>query len=344
MKGFINILLIIGVAVVSIIGTAFFINYQVEKNTLGTAILTTNLSDTINTFRTNTNANFANLTANLFVSSSTQIVAGTGMSGGGALGTSSASVTLNNAGVLSLGAATGTITLTAPLDMTAKVLSMPVATALQNGYLSSANWSIFNSKITTSSITETITGIDFTSSTTGIFSITSGYEIPTTASTSNWSASRSTLLDASTVDVDQSSSYVSGTLAVATTSIPANTLSSNQIIRGKVHVGSFEVSGGTVTINYQLKYGTTTLVSATSSDLANYGVLEYEIYANGANAQETFLRYINLINPALATTSIGTSVANTALSQNLTLFFNINASAGQGLKFIRSRYYVEKIQ
>src|SRR3989344_4787089 len=50
-----------------------------------------------------------------------------------------------------------------------------------------SQWTNNSGYITTSSISETITGIDY-NNTTGVFSQTSGYEIPTTASTSVWNA------------------------------------------------------------------------------------------------------------------------------------------------------------
>ena len=54
--------------------------------------------------------------------------------------------TIDNSGVLSLGTATGTITLQSPLVMTSNVLSMPTSTTAVNGYLSATDWTTFNSK------------------------------------------------------------------------------------------------------------------------------------------------------------------------------------------------------
>lgn len=63
--------------------------------------------------------------------------------------------------------------------------SIATSTDSAPGFLSAADHTILSSRITTSSLSETVTGIDY-NTTTGVFSITSGYEVPTTASTSAW--------------------------------------------------------------------------------------------------------------------------------------------------------------
>ena len=74
MKGFINILAIIAIGVATILSSAFYVNYktqQVIDESLGATIITTNLTDTIGTFRTNTNTSLTNINTELGTVSST---------------------------------------------------------------------------------------------------------------------------------------------------------------------------------------------------------------------------------------------------------------------------------
>ena len=63
--------------------------------------------------------------------------------------------------------ALSTYTATAPIDITDNVISIPLANATTDGYLSKANWSTFNYKANTQSITDdtkhTTPSIDLTS-------------------------------------------------------------------------------------------------------------------------------------------------------------------------------------
>ena len=86
------------------------------------------------------------------------LTAGSGLTGGGNLtadrtftvgagtGITVNADTIDNSGVLSLGTATGTITLQSPLVMTSNVLSMPTSTTAVNGYLSATDWTTFNTR------------------------------------------------------------------------------------------------------------------------------------------------------------------------------------------------------
>lgn len=114
------------------------------------------------------------------------VLAGTGLSGGGAL---TGNVTLTNAGVLSFNTRTGNVTLssndvttalgytpgtgngtvtsvtgTSPVVSsggTTPAISMPAANATTNGYLTSTDWSTFNSK-GTGTVTSVATGTGLT--------------------------------------------------------------------------------------------------------------------------------------------------------------------------------------
>ena len=106
------------------------------------------------------------------------------------------------------------ITATSPVtwSSTTLVIAMGQAGASASGYLATTDWNTFNGKesaltfstglsravntitctitqytdaLARASISETITGIDYSSST-GVFSITSGYVIPTTTQETNW--------------------------------------------------------------------------------------------------------------------------------------------------------------
>lgn len=75
-KGFANILLIIGVAVVTLAGSIFYTNHEKDNinsslNKLGATIATTSLSDTIGTFRTNVNTSLENINTQVGSISST---------------------------------------------------------------------------------------------------------------------------------------------------------------------------------------------------------------------------------------------------------------------------------
>src|SRR3990167_1463842 len=81
--------------------------------------------------------------------------------------------------------ASTSLAVVSPLVLTTNSLSMPTSTASVNGYLSATNWATFNAKITTTSLSSTATGLTYNNGT-GAFSLTAGYEIPTTASTTIW--------------------------------------------------------------------------------------------------------------------------------------------------------------
>jgi hypothetical protein len=74
---------------------------------------------------------------------------------------------------------------TAPLSIVGNAISISQANGTTNGYLSGTDWNTFNGKISSTSLSSTATGLAYNSNT-GVFSLTSGYVIPTSASTSAW--------------------------------------------------------------------------------------------------------------------------------------------------------------
>lgn len=153
---------------------------------------------------------------------------------------------------------TRTISTTAPLqgggDLSAnRTLSITQATTSTNGYLSSADWNTFNNKqaalsgtgfvkisgstisydnstyylasnpnnyIALTALSSTATGLTYTN-TTGVFSLTSGYSIPTTASQTNWDTAYTNRITSLTT----TGSSGSATLISNVLNIPTYTLS-----------------------------------------------------------------------------------------------------------------------
>jgi len=104
-----------------------------------------------------------------------------------------------------------TSTVVGPLSISGNTISLPTSTASQSGYLSSANWATFNAKITTSSISETVTGLEY-DNVTGVLSQTAGWALVPTASTTLWNSKQSAItLASSTSGTDFSISSSSAT-------------------------------------------------------------------------------------------------------------------------------------
>ena len=93
--------------------------------------------------------------------------------------------TKNKKAKLSAVKALSTYTATAPLDITDNVISIPLANANTNGYLSSSNWSTFYFKANTQSIsnytTQTNPSIDLSGS--GFYNRFYRYSVPLTSLT-----------------------------------------------------------------------------------------------------------------------------------------------------------------
>ena len=119
-------------------------------------------------------------------------------------GTSSTTGTVTSVAALTLGTAGTDLGSTVATGTTTPVitLNVPTASATNRGALSSADWSTFNGKqaalgftpynatnpsnyIALTALSSTATGLTYTN-TTGVFSLTGGYYIPTTTDQTNW--------------------------------------------------------------------------------------------------------------------------------------------------------------
>jgi hypothetical protein len=127
-------------------------------------------------------------------------------------GTSGAATYDSGTGVLNIpqysggggGITLASLSSTSPLlyNNTTGVFSIQIATTSQNGYLSSTDFTTFNNKqealgftpynstnpsayISLTNLSSSATGLTYTN-TTGVFSLTSGYSIPTNSSQTNW--------------------------------------------------------------------------------------------------------------------------------------------------------------
>lgn len=126
-------------------------------------------------------------------------------------------------------------------------------------------WSNSNAYITTSSISSTVTGLTYTSNT-GVFSLTSGYAIPLSASTTNWESFYQTPSGRITAGAGLywSSNTLTATTTYKSVAIPAQyTTSTSQwddpvfTFKKASTIDNVYVAGrdGTGTVSFQLVYG-----------------------------------------------------------------------------------------
>jgi len=130
--------------------------------------------------------------------------------------------------------------------------NLPTASATNRGLLASTDYTIFNNKISTSSLSSTMTGLTYNQST-GVFSATAGYGIPLTASTT-----------------EGSTAYTWGNHALAgytTSTIYGNaTTTGAQYIGGNLQVVGSQTIGSTLNVA-----GTSTLATTTATLLTVSG-------------------------------------------------------------------------
>jgi hypothetical protein len=77
-------------------------------------------------------------------------------------------------------------------------IATQAATSSLSGYLTSTDWNTFNGKINLTSLSSSATGLTYTN-TTGVFSLTSGYVIPTTTEEANWNSAYGVMHNAVTL-------------------------------------------------------------------------------------------------------------------------------------------------
>lgn len=107
--------------------------------------------------------------------------------------------------------------------------------------------------------------------------------------------------------------------AILTTSIPANTLRTNNAVRARIFITSLTTASA---VTFRFKYGATTLATSNALNVGTGqgGIIEVMLFANAAtNAQEGSM-YVCLnstVNAPLADTSTGTSAIDSTSAQNL---------------------------
>lgn len=110
---------------------------------------------------------------------------------------------------------------------------------------------------------------------------------------------------------------------IFTVSVPANTLSTNNALIGRIWITAEAWTTGS-TNSYKLKYGNTTLATATIGGATeNLGYIDFAIVAAGAtNAQEGFIVNSN----SMAGLSSGTSAIDSTAAANLVVTMTPSAS------------------
>ncbi|MDD5738648.1 MAG: hypothetical protein PHY72_01835 [Candidatus Pacebacteria bacterium] len=122
--------------------------------------------------------------------------------------------------------------------------NLPTASGTNRGLLSSSDWTYFNNKISTSSLSSTMTGLTYNNST-GVFSATANYSIPLTASTT-----------------EGSTAYTWGNHALA--GYTTSTIYGNSTTTGSLYIGSNLQVVGSQTIGSTLNILATSTQATTS--------------------------------------------------------------------------------
>ncbi|MEI7420496.1 MAG: hypothetical protein WCK18_00315 [Prolixibacteraceae bacterium] len=288
-----------------------------------------------------------------------EITVGTGLSlNGGTLTASGSGGTVTSVAALTLGATGTDVSSTVASGTTTPVitLNIPTASASNRGALSSADWSTFNSKqdalgftpynatnpnsyIPLSALSSTATGLSYTN-TTGVFSLTSGYAIPTTTNISTWNGlvtmtyptagiplSTGTAWGTSITDnsANWNTAYTNRITSLTTTgSSGASTLISNALnipnytLAGLGGVaGNTAITAGTNTkITYDAKGLVTSGTTLSTGDIPNLGALPSLTLgtSNVAGAATTYistnstiLAFDATVPVALGTAAVGTA-------------------------------------
>jgi hypothetical protein len=236
-------------------------------------ILVTASSDTQNTFRTNSNTNFANLNSGLssagfsttsliyaalqglgfsttsaayFITATTTLPSITTLANLGTVKTSLSGVLYGNSGVLAA-VATGTISASGPLSVTANRYAVGGSAAFSitqsgiatDGYLSSTDWNLFNNKISSSSLSGS-SPITYNSSTGVIACPTctiNGSSFPFTPSSLGNSTS-TLIIDTAGIIASASSTIGSGTQIGGLTISGGSTTTLNAYFASGVGIGA----------------------------------------------------------------------------------------------------------
>ena len=166
----------------------------------------------------------------------------------------------------------------------------------QDGYLGQTDWNLFNNKPSLTSFSSTAPGLTYTN-TTGVFSLTSGYVIPTTSSATTWdTAYLNRIVSFTTIGSSGAATFVPTPSGSGNLNIPNYTLSG---------LGGQPLSSSLTSLS-GLTYASTSFVKMTASGT----------FALDTNTYLTTNQSITLTGDVTGsgTTSIVTTLANSGVS------------------------------
>lgn len=145
-----------------------------------------------------------------------------------------------------------------------------------------------------------------------------------------WGTPSGSLISSFNSNVAIASSAVETTLFSAT--VPANTLSTGNVLSGRINFNTYSLITVTRTVTFRLKYGSTTIATLTCAAAAQFntgsGRLEFDIISAGStSAQEGALSiYTPVFNgtnvygdPALTNIAFGTAAEDSTASKTFTV-------------------------
>lgn len=318
-KGFINIIVLGLVAILGLAGSVYVADrlneYEKaqEEQKLGATILTTDLSNTLNTLRTNVNTSLTNLNAQLTDSTS---------SDPGHIHTTSSVNGFGSTTPISRG---GTGTSTAPTDnklLIGSSTSYAFTNAIPDCASASSSKLLFTSSTrswscgldTASIATSTIAGLILRASSTSPYVEWTGQAFFRKASTS----------------VDTTSANAE--FIMATSTIPANLVGANKGLR--VKAGWTLNSNDGVTLSYNVKYGNQVVASTSAPTDYGFTTAETTIFGTDATTQVNITSVLGDDKGVNSEVDIGATITNTTSTsaQNLTVSFLTQGAtmSGQG--------------
>lgn len=290
------------------------------------------------------------------------------------------------------------LTFSAPLSRATNTISIPVATALVDGYLSSANFTTFNNKqaaitltttgssgsatfvtntlniptytlaglggISLTSLSSTATGLTYTN-TTGVFSLTTGYAIPTTTSQTNWDTAYTNRITSLTT----TGSSGAATLTTNTLNIPNYTLAGLGGVSSNIYtadgtlasVRTITQGANLLTFSASRTSGNSVTVSSTQTAINTTDTGDGALFVN-YTLTSTTASTIQLVSRAFSFTATnnitgtGSSITNlrvidvqgktnaTTTTTNLDLLYILGASATGGTVTTGRGIYIRNMQ